>query len=446
MQKAVKLIKTKPEILVYIFFFLAASYLALRVRLGVAPDENYHYGFIQYYAKHSVGPFMSHQNSNFDLGELTREPSYLYHYLLSFIYRAGSALNLNTVDVLRFANIFMGLGTLIGLNKLGKTFKLDNLTRFTLLFLIANVPMFLFLSASINYDNLIILLSTVGMLQMIRTFKKPNLTTGFYLLLIMMSGPIIKFSFAPISVVLFVFTGYIAIKNWRKLWGEFLQLYKKHIKILVAALVCLVIFFGLFSERYILNEFDYHQYDPPCNKVLSESQCQQGAIYVRQEGYDQKGSQNIHIRKDIYMVNWLNIMNNRIYGILGHQKFVNSSKVTYAGLALFYILLLLFIRKFTFTKGAADLVIPVTFFIYTLSLIYANMKSYKFTGDILFAVQGRYWFPMLFPFVFYVVSLWNRELIKHKTTKYVLATILIIFAVISGLPNILHGSNPAWFN
>lgn len=446
MQRVIKFLKAKPELMVYVFFFLAASFLALRVKLGVAPDENYHYGFIQYYGKHSIDPFMSHQTSNFNLGELTREPSYLYHYLLSFIYRIGFALNLNTVDVLRFANIFMGLGTLIGLNKLGKILKLDSLTRFTLLFLIANIPMFLFLSASINYDNLVILLSTIGVLQMISMIKNPRVSTGFYLLIIMMAGPIVKFSFAPVSLVLFIFTFYVTIKNWKKLWTDFLRIYKKHIKILAAGFVCLIIFFGLFSERYILNEFDYHQYDPPCNKVLSEGQCQQSAIYVRQEGYDKKGSQNVHIRKDIYAVNWLSIMNNRIYGILGHQKFLNSSKITYTGLALFYILLLLFIRKFTFGKNVSDLVIPVTFFIYTLALIYANMKSYKFTGDILFAVQGRYWFPALFPFVFYVVGLWNKELSRHKATRYVLAIVLIAFAFISGLPNILHGSNPAWFN
>ena len=72
--------------IILIIFVVQAVYVALSFKFGVPPDERTHLGFIKFYAGNSLDPFINAQNSNFYVGEVTRDPSYMYHYLMRLVY------------------------------------------------------------------------------------------------------------------------------------------------------------------------------------------------------------------------------------------------------------------------------------------------------------------------------------------------------------------------
>jgi hypothetical protein len=85
-----------------------AVWIALSGRYPMAFDEDFHLGIIRLYAHH-LNPFWNNLPSGTDaLGAVTRDPSYLYHYLMSFPYRLIELFTHNQtaqVLVLRAFNI-----------------------------------------------------------------------------------------------------------------------------------------------------------------------------------------------------------------------------------------------------------------------------------------------------------------------------------------------------
>src|SRR5579872_6980280 len=70
-----------------LFFICEALWIAFSGHYPMAFDEDFHFGVIKIYAHH-ISPFLSHQPANADeFGAIFRDPSYLYHYLMSFPYR-----------------------------------------------------------------------------------------------------------------------------------------------------------------------------------------------------------------------------------------------------------------------------------------------------------------------------------------------------------------------
>ena len=68
-------------------FVLQALWFALSALYPMAFDEEVHFGIINIYA-HQWSPFLAGQPAGADsFGAIARDPSYLFHYLMSFPYR-----------------------------------------------------------------------------------------------------------------------------------------------------------------------------------------------------------------------------------------------------------------------------------------------------------------------------------------------------------------------
>ena len=99
--------------IIYILFIIQAVYIAMSMKIGIPPDELTHIRFIEYYRDHSLSPFITEQHSGFAIGDVTREVSYLYHYLMSLLLRVLPFSMLNEYIILRFVGIGLSLLTLI---------------------------------------------------------------------------------------------------------------------------------------------------------------------------------------------------------------------------------------------------------------------------------------------------------------------------------------------
>src|SRR5687768_3417552 len=74
--------------IIYAWFVVQVVFIALSTARGIAPDEGTHLRTIALYAQDGIDPFIQHQPPEaYQLGAVSRSPSYLYHYLMSFPYR-----------------------------------------------------------------------------------------------------------------------------------------------------------------------------------------------------------------------------------------------------------------------------------------------------------------------------------------------------------------------
>jgi hypothetical protein len=444
MNKILGTLRNKPEILVYIYFFVVTVFFALRIKLGVAPDEHHHYDLIRYYANNSLDPFLDKQNSDFALGSINSSVSYLYHYLMSYAFRLSDLINIDTVFGVRFVNILLGIGTLISLNYIGAALKLAKRTRIAILILIANIPMFMFLSASINYDNLVIFMTVLAVAITLGLQKKFTVQKMTALIAIILLGPVVKKAFLAISAALFVYAAYLIYMNRSQIRKQTESLYKKE-KIKLALLgIVLLVSLSAPLIKYGTNMVHYGTLEPKCTAVLSDEQCLNYPIYARTKNYNSHPVTINPMSKDKYVVSWLDLMVERTYGLFGHKTFQSSAAVLTLVVMMAYVLIILFFRKVSI-KSLKSTIIPALFFFYMAALIYTNHKSYVRRGNIGLAVQGRYAFPVLLPFIIYVVSLYNRTLSK-KLFQNVLLALVIIFALITGPLYILKGIDPSWLN
>ena len=138
-------------------FVIEASWFAICCRYPMAFDENYHFGLIKIFAT-QWSPFITKLPANAAaFGDIFRYDSYLYHYLMSFIYRlivVFTHTEIAQIVILRFINIVLFVIGLVLFRKIFKRLKLSDLfTNFACLILIL-IPVVPFLAATINYDNL----------------------------------------------------------------------------------------------------------------------------------------------------------------------------------------------------------------------------------------------------------------------------------------------------
>ena len=85
-----------------VIFVVQAFWIALTGRFPMAFDERTHLGIIEYYANH-LNPFGSYQAPELNqYGLIIHNPSYIYHYLMSFPWRIITALTDNFIAQIIF--------------------------------------------------------------------------------------------------------------------------------------------------------------------------------------------------------------------------------------------------------------------------------------------------------------------------------------------------------
>jgi hypothetical protein len=271
---------------VVIFFVLESVWIACSARYPMAFDEDFHLGIIKIYSQHWL-PFLSTQPDNaMQYGALQHDPSYLYHYLMSFPYRMVSAVTSSQtiqVVVLRLLNVAMAAwGVWLFRAVLRRAGTSAALTH-TLLALFVLVPVVPMVAGQINYDNLLMPLVALLCLLTFTVFsglqqRWVNVRAFVLLAVVCMAGSLVKYPFLPFAAAAVAFVAGAAAWYFR---GTFRQLpaaiaagYKTVTpRLRVGLLVLAVVTGGLFIQRYGVNLVTYHTPVPECDVVLSQEDC-----------------------------------------------------------------------------------------------------------------------------------------------------------------------------
>lgn len=434
----------------------------------MAFDEDFHLGMIRLYAEHWL-PFSIRQTPDANVfGSVVTDPSYLYHYLMSFPYRlldAFGASETTVVIILRLMNVAMFGAALWLYRKLLLRVNVSSTITNLVLALFVLVPVVPLLAGQINYDNVLLLLVPGAMLLALsvrdglRSRKIIRMHSLLWLLLILLFGTLIKYAFLPIAAGIFIWVAYEIIRVvrhdkswWQRLWVA-LQKLSLRMKLLFGALF--IVALVLFGQRYGTNLINYHDPVPDCGAVLTVEQCMPYGPWGRDYNYHQTADQReLKNPVEYTVVDWAPGMWRRLYfTIAGPTVGYDTQKplpiVSIMGIVLVVggILLLLRYGRELFREHPVLwlFVIPSIFYIAAVWLqVY---KLYEYAAWPV-AINGRYLIPLL-PLLGAIVALAYARFFKQiSSVKYAgIAAVIVLLLSLQGggVTTYIVRSQDKWF-
>ncbi len=448
-------------------FIFEAAWIAISAAYPQAFDENFHFGLIKVYSHYWL-PFLSGQPPHADAyGAVARDPSYLYHYLMSFPYRFIALFvhnQIGQVIILRFLNIFLFSWGIVLFRKIllrvGTSKALTNMI-LVLFILIPIVPQ---IAGQVTYDNLLFPLIAAFILLAFRVVdeikaKKPSAWTismlaGFGILISLVTD-----TFMPIYGGMALFLIILTYKTYSR---HFLQFFK-HLVISwgkqknlarVTIIALIVISLGLFAQRDGYNLVVYHSLEPNCSKVLTVKQClaySPWAYNYHNRAVVAKGNANFEFSNPfVYFVQWLYWMWYRLFFAVNgpNQNFKNYPPLPLPSLAMLIVTAvgLVALVKWWRKIFAGNLYLLMLFIVtamYLIALIGHGYFTYLST-NVLENMNGRYLIPIMLLAAAIIGQALSR-VFKAQTKKTIFAlVILLLFLEGGGLLTFIARSNSTW--
>jgi hypothetical protein len=260
-------------------FMLQSLWVAFSFKHPMLFDEEFHYGLIKVFSNH-LWPIIDPQPIEYDyLRHISREGSYLFHYLFSYVYRLMDVFTLDeTAKIigLRILNISLFSLGIIKYRDLLRRASIPNVYINLSFVVFIFIPVATWVSATINYDNLIFLIIPVFLIRLVNILQKKDISKNLYFgTLLALVGVLVKFTFVPI-----VFAGILAlllpsfkyrsiIKGVQLLSSEVSQNKIKFILLTIPVFLSL----AWVTHIYGYNTARYYNPLPSCPTTLSPERC-----------------------------------------------------------------------------------------------------------------------------------------------------------------------------
>ncbi len=443
------------------FFIFEVLWMIFSAVYPMAFDEDFHLGIIRVYADHWL-PFLSQQPDGADaFGAVARDPSYLYHYLMSFPYRLIAAFTDNqTYQVIFLRLINLALATyslLIFRNIVQRATKSPALTNVSM-FIFVLVPIVPQLAAHINYDNLILVLmgwTCALVYRIIDQFKagKVNVATLILLLNTLLLTSLVKYAFLPIAVATGLFVlgyGFYTLRD-DPLWPKVRQSIASWQKPLLIGLTLLtVVSSGLFVQRFGVNAIKYGDPIADCGKVLTYDNCKEYGPWIRNH---ELALNKTTVNKDplAYTVTWAKALWFRsFFAVNGPtSNFTNYPPLPmpYAAAGIIIIVgILLSIRYARRIYGSDPFAVfsLMVVVIYCAALWYEEYGQFVETGQPV-AINGRYLIPVMFLMAILLGRAYQCAFNRSRQTCVILAAVaMLCFLHGGGLTTFILRSDASW--
>lgn len=454
-----------------IVFVLQCLWLAFSAIYPLPFDEYMHYGIIKIYAL-QWSPIIANQPASASLyGDITREPSYLFHYILSFPYRVFEFFVQNEqtlVIFLRLLNIGVFVAGVFLFRRLfikwGLSKRVINVS--TLIFL--STPIVPFLAAHINRDNLLFLLTPAFLIcasnLLGRLDSKERLANTLSFLSIGMLTSLVKNEFLPIFFISGIFILVISLKRKRtNLTKRNLQKTKLSLKDpkIFLLLFLLIISLILFTERHALNFIKYGSVVPKCQQIQTVETCSEFMPWYRNNRIRENPPAEYPYGNPVsFMQHWASKMTRGYYAIFSHTptEVISSHEpfgpivikpllplpivVGYIGFLIGVICVAVNYR--TLIKNKYLIFIMLLVVSYIVILLGYNYKGYLVLKSAQ-AIQARYTIPLLLPMIAvltYAASLTIKRLIVRQV---LLVTVIATYVWGGGIVGHLIRADETWY-
>lgn len=412
--------------LAIMWFAVQASWIALSGRFPMAFDENYHLGIIRLYSARLSPIWTHHPPGSESFGAVSRDPSFLYHYLFGFIHRLIEPFvktEMAQVLIFRFINIAIFITGIVVFKKVLKLAGCSDKMSNVVLAMFAATPLVPLLAGQLNYDNALFLESALALLFTLKVTSdiqanKISSKNVLLLLLVCLTGSITKYAFLPVVLAIGGVIIWTAAKQssltWLQIWKQFTKGFAAFTpvkKVFYSILILLFLLLGF--ERYGINTIRYKTPTPECNQVLSIEKCMQYSPWRRNYLTEQSKNNGTLKPADTRPLNyvykiWLTSITYQLFFTIDGAKnnyvlgpaFKLVRKIS---VAIMYIGLICFIFKFRAIRKKyrfGILLMPAA--IYTFVLLLQNYADFIHIGYP-YAIQGRYLIPFL-PVLYAVIA------------------------------------------
>lgn len=436
-------------------FIIETGYLSITSRFPMAFDEAYHFGLIRFFS-HRLDPIVTTQPSNsYQYGALVQGSSLFYHYLMSFPYRLLELFTTSyttQVIYLRLINVCLAVITILIIKKLLQLLNISRALSNVIIAALAFTPVFMLLSAQINYDNLLITLSTLCIYETVLFTKELgkkilNLRRLIVIVCLCLITSLVMYSFFPIFLSIIIFIALALIKIHNRMPNFLAKSFKPSfssipkLQALILLLASVVSIF-LFARIYIVNVIKYHDPLPECNQILNIKDCEQ--YYAWEDDYLAKQQNKLHpnltntsaldfIENTVSFTSlWAKTNLAGLYGTIFPQYGIyslNSAYLTFifilAGGGLICLILNL---KTILKQNKSLLIFLIVCAIYILFLWARNYHDFLQFGAIT-AVSGRYLVPILVYFYSLLAVAVSYEINKKRKYKLNIKLGLAIFLI-----------------
>lgn len=467
----IKALVTHKYFLAAVLFLFAvqAIFFAAVIKYGIPADERYHFSSIQYYSDSSIasGPLSSEQDPTTlpYVRNIEDSTSYFYHYLLSFPLRIVEQISSSQqlqIFILRLINVGLGVLTLYAFKRCLDEISDNTLLKNLSVLALSMTGMYIWLSSSINYDNLANLLFITFIWQGVKTCRRPSVVLWLTLSGIGFATVLTKYTFLPEILLGIIITGYFLLrKNGYTIrsYGQDLKKTFEDNKWTTAIAVSFSLVFALmFMQRAGMNLINYHQIQPTCTKIHTQEQCLTDPLFKR--NFDLK--QNYSPEEKHALANsldpfgftgsWVYSMYSTLYYYFGHQKIESSTKKEVSAAAVILMLgVSLILVRLKIRLNRAVLFVGILVITYIALLYMFNLRTLLNYGERI-AFQGRYLLPIL-GFVYYFAgsTLINasRSLpVKWRSSYLYVCLAAISVAALMHFPPLLfyQGTDSSWYS
>jgi hypothetical protein len=433
-------------------------------------DEYTHFGMIQIYANQWL-PFITNQPPEAGLyaGDITRYPSYLFSYLLSFPYRLLDIFIDNQIALiisLRLINVVFVCVGLILFRKLLLNWGISKHITHIVLLVFVCTPIVPLLAAHVNYDNLVFMLTPLLLIIGTKIVKESvSLATGLvWFAAIGMIACLVKQAFLPIFIVSMIG---VLLHLYRK-YGlnattELAKSFKHEIQkpILIIGLIVLLIIGGLFVERNGGNYIKYGTMNPNCSQVQSISTCENFMPWYR----NQQNKLNRSVDKEFgnplsYTQHWVSKVMRGYFAIFSHTPTqVVSSHEPFGPLSLKALLPLPFVTASAllcigvvalvsqFSKIWGEMHLRFAFLLctsYVTVLWMFNYNTYLSLGQAQ-AIQARYTYPVLILILLLLAKSITYLVKNNKLRAGLLFVVLFGLVWGGGITGYLIRADDTWY-
>jgi len=453
---------------ILILFFIESAWIAISAAYPMVFDENAHFTVIQAYAHHLNPFFPTHSTLMDSSGAVSRNPSFLYRWLMSFPYRiiswATGDQMMQVID-LRFLNIFMFGGALILFRKLLlKTKVSEAIINVALLFFVM-APVVPLLAGQVNYDNLVMLvtagalLMTVNITETITRTRQLPIARCIWLLTLCLLGSLVQFEFLPIFAAIVFWLGWQSFRAFRRQPAVLIQQFaqgwqqtSRGRKLFIT--IPFVIAFGVFTAMYGVNLVRYHDLTPQCGQVLTVQQCSTNGTWVRnQVALAHKGQ--IDANPVRFGASWtyrmfLSMFYTSSGGASAQANYLSINPlplIFFAALGVFGAGVALIVR---YHRALFEGYEHLTFLLfasmlYTVALWFRNYHDFATLG-IKIAINGRYLFPIALPCMV-LIALAFRQFLgdRERLRTGLLVVVFVLFLQGGGALTYIFYSNDHWY-
>jgi hypothetical protein len=263
--------------LAFAWFAARAGFYALRIHPSIPPDEVAHLGLALAFSNAWLSP--ADGPATYPLGLVTTVPTLYYTLLGKLLW--WNVLDLPPLRFARLANVGLGLLTVAAAWRAVRLLSGDPRVLILFLVMVTNLPMFVFVSGSVSYDNLTNLLAAAASFQLFAWFTARRPIDLVLLLLWLALGCLTKLSFAPLAVIIVAVLAWHARRAPVAALRELAAALRRPTPGLAAAALLLVVAGAHGAQLYGGNLVRYGRLAPPADRVIGLDAALEHRIFAR---------------------------------------------------------------------------------------------------------------------------------------------------------------------